>query len=242
MTWEEEPHLPDPVGHRKAAVVVGLVSAALLLVTLFSHGWLKRDGERYGATIHGGLLSMEICEDEVCASPSNREVSDEAGKTWAFSAFGTATLANGLLGAVFVILAAVMVMQGKFFFGRITSIAIMCGLYLNFVGPPVLALYRLVGATTGLVTGAVALTVEVLLVIKDRMPDRISPTSLALLFLFLALVSGCVFVATNPTAHTSAQAGVGWAFWAFGAAVVGSMIAVFMLARLKRARPDMVDQ
>jgi hypothetical protein len=49
--------------------------------------------------------------------------------------------------------------------------------------------------------------------------------------LVLALVCGCIFVATKPAEAVSENMGVGWTFFVFGAAIVTGLIAVFPLNR-----------
>jgi hypothetical protein len=73
-----------------------------------------------------------------------------------------------------------------------------------------------------------------------------APTSLALLLLFLSLIAGCVFVATNPTTGKDMQEmlpfrlGVGWSFWVFGAGVVAGIAGSQLLAKFKPAEPDYI--
>ncbi len=56
---------------------------------------------------------------------------------------------------------------------------------------------------------------------RPRLP--VSPASLALLALMLALVAGCVFIATKPGGR--ARVGVDWSFVVFGVAVVAGIAA-----------------
>jgi hypothetical protein len=67
----------------------------------------------------------------------------------------------------------------------------------------------------------------------------IAPTSTAMLFLFFALITACVFVATNPTrGNFSIQVGVGWAFWVFGTGTVLGIIAIPKILKFKPVEPD----
>jgi len=65
------------------------------------------------------------------------------------------------------------------------------------------------------------------------LPGRIAPTGLAFLSLFLTLICGMIFVATNATKGEAIQLGVGWTFWTFGAAVVGGIVGAQMLNKFK---------
>lgn len=64
---------------------------------------------------------------------------------------------------------------------------------------------------------------------------KVAPMSVALLFLFLALIAGGVFMATNPTRGTALQLGTGWGFAVFGAGVVLGIVAAQMLTKFKPA-------
>lgn len=56
-----------------------------------------------------------------------------------------------------------------------------------------------------------------------------SPTTLALVGGGLALIAGCVFIATKPEGIQVTS--VGWSFWAFGGGAVGTILAAFLLSR-----------
>src|SRR5258705_3121889 len=56
-----------------------------------------------------------------------------------------------------------------------------------------------------------------------------SPTTIALTFGGLALISACVFVASKPAGVGVTQ--IGWTFWTFGGGAVMSVIAAFLLSR-----------
>jgi hypothetical protein len=62
-----------------------------------------------------------------------------------------------------------------------------------------------------------------------------APTSISLLLLFLTLIVGMIFVATNPTKGEAMQLGVGWTFWIFGVGVVGGIVGSQMLNKFKPA-------
>lgn len=81
-------------------------------------------------------------------------------------------------------------------------------------------------AAGGLVVGAV-------LALAGKRPEvAVMPTTLAVMGLFLAIVNGCIFVATKPAAIDSME--VGWSFLTFGGAIVVGLAAVFPLNKLIR--------
>lgn len=57
----------------------------------------------------------------------------------------------------------------------------------------------------------------------------VAPTTVALLAMFVALIAGCVFVATKPGGVGAV--GVGWGFWAFGVAVITGMTGTIMIGK-----------
>ena len=61
----------------------------------------------------------------------------------------------------------------------------------------------------------------------EKLP--IAPTTVALSTMFVALITGCVFVATKPGGVGSV--GVGWGFWAFGVAVITGMTGAIMISK-----------
>ncbi len=61
----------------------------------------------------------------------------------------------------------------------------------------------------------------------EKLP--MAPTTLALMTMFVALITGCVFVATKPGGVGSV--GVGWGFWAFGVAVITGMTGAIMISK-----------
>lgn len=72
---------------------------------------------------------------------------------------------------------------------------------------------------------------------KPNLP--ISPSTIALLGVMVALITGCVFVATKP--GTPGFVGSGLMFWLFGAGCVVGIPASIMLAKINRPRdPDLM--
>ena len=93
-------------------------------------------------------------------------------------------------------------------------------------GFPVVGIITLLAAMLaagGLVHGA-------LTAIRRRRPEfSIMPTTLAVLGLALAIINGCLVVATKP--DMVEDMGVGWTFYLFGAGAVLGLAAVFPLNR-----------
>ena len=104
-------------------------------------------------------------------------------------------------------------------------------------GNPVVAIITLimsVFAAAGLVWGAI-------LALQRKRPELpIMPTTIAVLGLALAIINGCLFLATKPSLivdrgpiveHLIDDMGVGWTFWTFGIGAVLGLAAVFPLNR-----------
>ncbi|MEO8552572.1 MAG: hypothetical protein ABI678_21490 [Kofleriaceae bacterium] len=73
---------------------------------------------------------------------------------------------------------------------------------------------------------------------KPNLP--ISPSTIALLGVMVALITGCVFVATKP--GTPGSVGSGIMFWIFGAGCVLGIPASILLAKVNRPHdPDLMD-
>jgi hypothetical protein len=67
-----------------------------------------------------------------------------------------------------------------------------------------------------------------------------SPSTLALLGIMAALITGCVFVATKP--GEAGYVGVGQSFWVFGAGAVLGIAGAQMLAKVNRPTdPDLMS-
>jgi len=78
------------------------------------------------------------------------------------------------------------------------------------------------------------------LALQHKRPDLpIAPTTVALLATMLALITGCVFVATKPGGP--GFVGVAMGFWAFGIGAVMAIAAAQMLAKINRpVDPDLL--
>jgi hypothetical protein len=73
---------------------------------------------------------------------------------------------------------------------------------------------------------------------RIRLP--IAPTTIAFVAIVLALITGCVFVATKPGA--AGYVGVGLGFWVFGIGSVVGIAAAQMLAKVNRPLdPDLME-
>lgn len=70
---------------------------------------------------------------------------------------------------------------------------------------------------------------------KKPMDLPVAPTTIGLLFSMIALITGCVFVATKP--GPPGLVGVGLSFWIFGVGSVMGIVASQMLAKVNRP-PD----
>lgn len=70
---------------------------------------------------------------------------------------------------------------------------------------------------------------------KKPMDLPIAPTTIGLLFSMIALITGCVFVATKP--GPPGMVGVGLSFWIFGVGSVMGIVGAQMLAKVNRP-PD----
>ena len=84
-----------------------------------------------------------------------------------------------------------------------------------------------------LIIASFALAGAIVLEIRgERMP--IAPTTVSLLALMVALVSGCVFVARKPGPYV----GVGYDFYIFGVGAIAGIAASTLLAKLLASRDD----
>jgi len=73
---------------------------------------------------------------------------------------------------------------------------------------------------------------------KKRIAWPVQPTSVALLGVMGALLTGCVFIASKPGGVGAV--GVGWSFWAFGIGSVAGIVGAQMLNKLiKPVDPDL---
>jgi len=89
-------------------------------------------------------------------------------------------------------------------------------------------------ATSGLIAvGELGLVVSILVAALRRRPIwMISPTTIALFPLMVAMITGCLFCATKP--GEASFVGVAIGFWVFGAGEICSIIAALLLSRAIR--------
>lgn len=93
-------------------------------------------------------------------------------------------------------------------------------------GFPVVGLITIV---TGILAAAGLVYAAILALRRQRPELPIMPTTVAVLGLALAIINGCLFVATKPDMID--EMGVGWTFWTFGAGAVLGLASVFPLNR-----------
>jgi hypothetical protein len=146
-----------------------------------------------------GLLRYKVCMGDTCESVSNFQLIDELRKE------------------------IVQVQEMNKSLPTNQQVAVPHDPWGGF---PVVGIITLVAAlfsAGGLLYGA-------LLAIRRKRPDMaIMPTTIAVLGLALAIVNGCLVVATKPDMVDDMS--VGWTFWVFGAGAVLGLAAVFPLNR-----------
>jgi hypothetical protein len=88
--------------------------------------------------------------------------------------------------------------------------------------------------------GALGLLAAAGIALANRRPELpISPASVALLATMLAMIAGCVFVATKP--GPPGMVGVAWGFWIFGGGTVLGIAGSQLLAReIRPVDPDLL--
>ena len=92
-------------------------------------------------------------------------------------------------------------------------------------------------ALVGCSLAAVSLAIAIALVaLRKRKMLAVMPTTTALLGIMLAIVAGCVFVATKPGG--SGFVGVSFGFWGFAAGIILGIASTLMLNRLLRPEDD----
>lgn len=92
-------------------------------------------------------------------------------------------------------------------------------------------------ALVGCGVAAVSLAIAIALVaLRKRKMLAVMPTTTALLGIMLAIITGCVFVATKPGG--SGFVGVSFGFWGFAAGIILGIASTLMLNRLLRPEDD----
>lgn len=210
------PAIAAPKGPPVVALILATCAALTLAVTTFVHGWL--DSGVYDVRL--GLRGGTVCLEHGCESVSVTEVVEQADRNRSASA---------------------------------TNDCIDAGLEACNDGPDLMACQDKVVATcapsasgrgrtfviAGWVTsvclwlGVLGLLAAIGLVLAKATPALpIAPTTISFLTLTVAIVSGCVFVATKPGG--TGMLGIGWAFWIFAAGTVAGITASMLLARAMR--------
>lgn len=95
-----------------------------------------------------------------------------------------------------------------------------------WAGWPVCGTIAFIGC---LLTAAGLIVAAVLGVAGKRIDWPVMPTTIGVLGLIIAMVAGCVFVATKPEGME--ELGLGWSFGVFGGGVIFGLAAVFPLNR-----------
>jgi len=81
------------------------------------------------------------------------------------------------------------------------------------------------------VIAAAGLLWAAVIALQRKRPElAIMPTTIAVISLALAIITGCIFVATKPGLYEDSLT-VGWTFWVFGVGVVSGLASVFPLNR-----------
>jgi uncharacterized membrane protein len=81
------------------------------------------------------------------------------------------------------------------------------------------------------VLAAASLLWAAVIALRRKRPElAIMPTTIAVIAIALAIVTGCIFVATKPGLYLDTLT-VGWTFWVFGVGVVSGLASVFPLNR-----------
>lgn len=88
--------------------------------------------------------------------------------------------------------------------------------------------------TMGLsILAAIGLIWSAVVALQKKRPEfKVAPTTIALLSIFVAMITGCIFVATKP--GFAGMVGVSWSFWLFGAGTVAGIASAQMIAKLIR--------
>ncbi len=216
MSRPSAPVIAAPKGPPVVALVLATCAALALALTTFVHGWL--DSGIYDVRL--GLRGGTACIDERCEAVSVSEVIEQADRNRSVSETNDCIEAGleacndgpdlmACQDRVVAKCAPSTSGRGRTFVitGWITSVALWLG---------VLALLAAIGLTLA----------------KAAPNLPVAPTTLAFLSLSVAIISGCVFVATKPGG--TGMLGIGWAFWIFAAGAVAGIMASMLLARANR--------
>jgi len=215
-----ETDLPKPKEQRGLGIVLAALAIAALGFGLLSHSWLANRG--YSQEIGIGLRDNFACENTHCIEMSNGELCDlidaklDEVKHFSVDQVQDTDITNIVLSRV--------ASSGQGNLPEHTSGAFVPTGWATFV-------------LAGL--GIVALAAAIALAALGKRPDApISPCSIALLALMVALVCACVFVATKPGSNGALGVGIG--FWVFGGGAVLGIAGAQLLARaIRPVDPDL---
>lgn len=188
---------------KKTGGIVCIVAGAIIAVSLLLP-WLKVSAKRGGGEVTMSLLSFEACGRGHCESQSNFKVAKEIKEGYERQM----EYYNSMRGA---------------------------GEDMSDMSPPKKpgTLFPWIGLAT-LILGVVsvgALVAAGILALKGKfITQPMALTSVAMIATGLALVVGCVFLATKPD-FDRLRMGVSWPFFLFGAGVVTAIAGVQMTAK-----------
>ena len=213
---------PRPKEQRGLGIVLALLAIGALVFALLSHSWLANRG--YSQEIGLGLRDNYACLNSDCVEMSNADLCDlfdaslDAVKHFDV---GDAAPKRDATGEVIARLGN----PGQGNMPEHVSAAFVPTGWATFV----LA-----------IVGILGLIISLALTLLGKRPDApISPCSIALLALMLALICACVFVATKPGGNGALGVGIG--FWVFGGGAVLGIAGAQLLARaIRPADPDLM--
>jgi hypothetical protein len=188
---------------KQTASIVCIVAAALLGLSLLPPlPWLKASSRRGDASVTMSLLTMKACVGDECESLSNFKLAKKLKESYERSLEFSRELRE----------------SGD-----------------NMPSPkepktlfPILGLITLVVCVVAFGT---LMAAGVLGLTGRFITQPIALSSVALIASGLALILGCVFVATKPDIGMGGSLGVSWPFFIFGIAVVGAVAGVQMLSK-----------
>jgi hypothetical protein len=255
---ESSTDLPKKPEHRTLAIALAYVAVAALVFAAFTNRWLYagatqlqiRDGDLVipvgGHGVHEvgfGLRTMFECKQGDCEALTNRELLDHwvVAELSARYVLGETvgddlTAAGGDPHALDAQRVAITdpihpdrELQRLLTYEKQAYVSSS-----TFVTFGWITLIALVIAAISLATAAT------LVVAKKRVALPIMPTTTALLGVGVALITGCLFVATKP--GPPGYVGVGISFFAFGAGVILGLWSTLYLNKLLRpADPDLLE-
>jgi hypothetical protein len=221
------------VSPRVLAIVVGVVAAGLLIGVAFSRAVLVDDISSDGTRC--GLDDCRSCSGSACIEQTPialaadiRAADGDASPTWGYA--GLVAWVAALGTAVALALSLLMVVTGKHvrFPALPTTLIAVGGSVAAFVYKSDIDDAGTIGPIALAVVGiGLALGIAIL-VTKRIIRYAFAPTTVALLGAVIAMVAGCIFVATRPD---MGMARVGLGFWSYAVGILASGFAAVMLSR-----------